>query len=153
MMPGLKGETHDQQVNRLLEKIESEKALIKEIEKPQYKTNMSYSPVANDLSKSTNLNTLNDVAALIGVLAEIASKVSFYDSAAKELKVDRPPLFKWQGYQYNDWSHDIKLRIDKIQIKERQDRLKQLEEALNKLISPELRTQLELKRIAAELGE
>ena len=152
-MPGLKGETHDQQVNRLLEKIESEKALIKEIEKPQYKTNMSYSPVANDLSKSTNLNTLNDVAALIGVLAEIASKVSFYDSAAKELKVDRPPLFKWQGYQYNDWSHDIKLRIDKIQIKERQDRLKQLEEALNKLISPELRTLLELKRIAAELGE
>ena len=67
------------------------------------------------------------------------------------LQVEAPP-FEWTGFPVKDWLEDIKTRIDKLQIQSKKAKLETLEKRLNKIVSPELRAQMELDAIAAELG-
>lgn len=71
-------------------------------------------------------------------------------STAKELGVDKHEC-EHDGYAIDDWIADIKTRLNKIQIKSKKDALAALEARLDKIISPELRAEMELAAIEAEL--
>ena len=61
--------------------------------------------------------------------------------------------FKWLGFTFDQWKADIKTRIDKIQISKKKKELEELEVRLDKLISPELKQQMELEEITKLLGQ
>ena len=58
----------------------------------------------------------------------------------------------FDGFSWEKWKSDIAHKINKLQISKKKQELEKLEERLNKLVSPELRAQLELQEIERELG-
>lgn len=143
--------TTDKQTLELIETIKKQKAEISSLEKPRFKTNLSFQYIEGVASQSVNLQTTRDVRTLLMVAAFIEERCNFYASAAHHLEVDNPPNFQWQGFTDVEWLHDISLLIKRTQISEKKAKLEALEERLNKVISPELRAKMELEAIQAEL--
>jgi len=61
--------------------------------------------------------------------------------------------FKYSTFTYDEWAHDIDLKIGKILISEKKTYLATLEERLNKIMSPELKAKLELEEIEKALQQ
>ena len=61
--------------------------------------------------------------------------------------------FLISGYDINDWIFDIDQKRDVISIKKEESELSELEKKLNKLLSEDKKTELELDNIASLLGE
>jgi hypothetical protein len=75
----------------------------------------------NGESKTTTVNPTNvnvraatNIALLIAILGEITAKGEQYNKAATMLGLTHYPNFDWQGYSYESWLFDIKLRIEQI---------------------------------------
>jgi hypothetical protein len=75
----------------------------------------------NGESKTTTVNPTNvnvraatNIALLIDILGEITAKGEQYNKAATMLGLTQYPSFNWQGYSYESWLFDIKLRIEQI---------------------------------------
>lgn len=135
----------DQQVLQLIEQVKTQRAEIEKAEKPNWLTNCSYPG-----TKNTNLRVENDVFALVRIAGELVLSEECSKKAALEIGVS-DYVHKISGYVVKDWLSDIKTRVSQIQILEKKEKLRVLEERLNKIISPELRTQLELEAISKEL--
>jgi len=140
-------ETDDVTLN-LLKEIERRKAEIAQLERPSYRTNLSFSYTEG--GPPINLNTVSDQKTLVTIAAFIITSSEAFDRAAASLdvKVD----YSWQGFSAQDWLTDIKTRINKSQINALKKKLEQLEARAQAVISPELRRKLELDAIKAELG-
>jgi hypothetical protein len=140
----------DEQVQSLVELVKKKKLEITKAEKPNWKTNCNFrynpgSPV------SINIQVENDVDTLIGILSFLMVQDDAFKKAADDLGVDG--IFKWGGYTFEEWKNDISNRVVKIQIAKKKADLDILETRLDKLISPELKTQLELEEITKLLGK
>ena len=142
----------DKKTLDLIALVKTKKEQIAQAEKPAYKTNCSFSFIEGNRSNATNLHTETDVRKLIGMAAHLLLLNDGYFAAANALEVENPPPFTWDGFTAAEWIGDIKMRITKVQIAAEKKKLEALEERLNKIISPELRAQLELEAIASELG-
>jgi hypothetical protein len=140
--------TTDKKTLDLIKEVKKRKDEIANAEKPNWKTNCSFS--YDGSSKTTNIHVESNVSNLVSIVAFLMRKQEDYDAAVKLLSVEAPE-FKWNGFSVGDWTEDIKTRIDKIQIVAKRQKLEALESRLNKIISPELRAQLELEAIEAEL--
>jgi hypothetical protein len=75
----------------------------------------------NGESKTTTVNPTNvnvraatSIGLLIAILGEITAKREQYNKAATILGLTQYPNFLWQGYSYESWLFDIKLRIEQI---------------------------------------
>jgi hypothetical protein len=75
----------------------------------------------NGESKTTTVNPTNlnvraatNIALLIAILGEITAKGEQYNKATTMLGLTQYPSFNWQGYSYESWLFDIKLRIEQI---------------------------------------
>ena len=55
------------------------------------------------------------------------------------------------GYSINDWIEDINNKLDVLEFRKKETELKALENKLNKMLSDEKKTELELDEIAALL--
>ena len=142
--------TTDERTLALIQEVTRRKQEIARLERPQWKTNCSF-VFSEDGTQPINLHVESDVRKLVRMAAFIFSRAEAYGLAANLLGVDAPD-FQIQGYSSEDWISDIKDRIAKIQIATKRKQLEALETRLNGLISPELRAQLELQAIEAELG-
>jgi len=140
--------TTDKQVLDLINLAKTKKSEIAKAEKPDWKTNCSfgYNP---ESSQRTNIQTVADVEVLISILAFLLIQKDGHENAS--VLLDVPSKFKWMGFTLEDWQADLKSRVNKIQISKKRKELDALEERLNKLISPELRTKIELEEITAGL--
>jgi hypothetical protein len=58
----------------------------------------------------------------------------------------------FNGYSYDSWIEDCKKRIAMLQLRTKKEKLNDLEQRLNAIISPEQRRQMELDAIVKELG-
>jgi hypothetical protein len=94
---------------------------------------------------------ISNIRDLIMIAAFLRERKTHYAAAAKELGVESPPVFTWNGFSTSDWIEDLKTRIAKIQITTTQQKLAALESRLEAVISPELRREMELMRIAEDL--
>jgi hypothetical protein len=140
----------DKQTLELIELIKKQKKEIADVERPNWKTNCSFSMGMG--CQPVNIQVEPNIGTLINIAAFLLRSNNSYVEVINELSVVDPPIFKHQGYTLDDWIHDINVRIKKIQIKLKKDKLEKLESRLNNIISPELKAQLELEDIQKELG-
>lgn len=138
----------DKKVLDMIQLVEKEKDEIKQLEKPNWKTNCLLS-VIEGTGKGLNFHVCSNKYDLVKALGFLISKKEEYNKAAGVLKVSGP--FVWDGYSFEDWQHDIKLRINKLQIDSKKKKLAALESRLDKVISPELKQKMELEAIEKEL--
>ncbi len=142
----------DQVTLDLIKQVQAKKDQIAQIEKPQYKTNCSFSYTPGNRSGAIALHAETDIRKLISIAAYLLMMNDHYVAAAKHLDVQDFPVYLHDGFSAADWVHDIRNRIAKLQIAAERDKLQKLEDRLNKIVSPELRARLEIEAIAAELS-
>lgn len=140
----------DKMVQQLFEVVQKKKAEIAKAEKPSWATNCAFR-YNKDSSASTNIQVCSDVEELIHMLAFLCDKKRGFNEAQELLGTTHK--FRWLGFSFEDWSGDIKTRIDKIQITNKKKELEALESRLDKLVSPELKAQMELAEISKLLGK
>lgn len=142
----------DQKTLELIALVAKQKAEISKAERPNWKTNCSFSYVEGRAVDTISLHVDTDVRKLISIAAFLQDREAGYQRAALSLGVDSPPPFMWGNSPPADWLEDIRMRIGKIQIAAKKKKLELLESRLNAIISPELRAELELQAIASELS-
>jgi hypothetical protein len=140
---------NDQLVQELTKIVNAKKLAIAKAERPNWKTNCAFR-YSKDSSASTNLQVCAVVEDLVYMLGLLCEKRNAFNEAQKIVGTNLE--FKWFGYTFDDWAEDIKTRINKIEITAKKKELEMLEERLNKLISPELRAQMELEEIRKSLN-
>lgn len=141
----------DKKTLDLIAEVNRQKAEIAKADRPNWRTNCSFSYTEGS-SNAVNLQVESNVKNLILIAAFLTEKAANYKAAAATLGVDNPPDFTWSNFSLQDWLEDLKTRLTKIQIATKRKKLETLEERLNKVISPELRAQMELDAITSELG-
>lgn len=141
----------DTVVQALIDVVAERKQEISKAEKPNWKTNCTFA-FSEDAQPGQryNIQTITDVSRLVGMLAFLMGQEENFKKAAKALNVSTKN-FTWLGYSVEDWKEDLDTRITKINISKKKKELEEIEARLDKLISPELRAQLELEAIKALL--
>jgi len=90
-----------------------------------------------------NLNVLDSNS-----LTMLMLKLNLYIMSAKELKI-QPPIFS--GYTVDLWISDINSKLEAIGTKQEESELKIMESKLDKLLSEDKKTELEIDEIASLL--
>jgi hypothetical protein len=139
----------DKKVQEFFKVVQQKKTEIAKAEKPDWKTNCSFS-YNKDSGSRINLQVVADVEELVMMLAFLIDKNQSFDKAQSFLGTDLE--FKWMGFTFNEWKSDIQTRINKVQISKKKKELEALESRLDKLISPELKAQMELDEISKLLS-
>ena len=131
---------NDERVLQLKEIIDNKKAELKLVNR--------FSPLTNcvldldDQKYNLNVLQLNDLKLLL-------IKLNMYLMSAKYLEISNLEI---SGYYVSEWIVDIKSKIEIITYKEKEKELKVLEAKLDKMLSDEKKTELELDEIAALLN-
>lgn len=139
----------DERTLQLIQEVAKQKKEISKAENPKWITNCSFK--AFEGAQSVNLHVVSDLATLISIGARLREKERLYAETAAHLGLTEFPPFTWDGYKVEEWISDIKSRINKVQISLKKKKLEELESRLNAIVSPDLRAQLELEAISAEL--
>lgn len=132
----------DETIKKLFDIVQIKKSEIEKLNKPNWLTNCSL-PQSN--GNNVNIHTISDPDKIVEAYASILVSEKAYEEASRELGVKFN--YKISGYTPEDWKTDLKTRLDKIQIKTKQDELSNLEKRLDALVSPEMKRQLELDEI------
>ena len=91
-----------------------------------------------------NLNVLNE-----NQLKNILVQLNMYRLSVVDLKMDD---FVVSGYTVDQWMNDVRDKLGEKELKREENELKSLEAKLDKLLSEDKKTELELDSIAALLG-
>ena len=130
---------NDERVLQLKEIIEKKKLELKGIKK--------FTPLTNcvlDLDgQKYNLNVLQ-----LSDLQILLVRLNMYLISAKDLRIN----LEISGYNIAEWITDIKCKIEIFEYKKKETELKALEAKLDKMLSDEKKTELELDEIAALLN-
>ena len=129
---------NDERVLQLKKIINEKKAELKAIKK--------FTPITNCVigldNQNYNLNVLQ-----LDDLKLLLVKLNMYLLSANDLDVE----LVISGYNIEDWMSDIKSKIEIFEYKKKESELKVLEAKLDKMLSDEKKTELELDEIAALL--
>lgn len=130
---------NDERVLQLKKVIEDKKAELKAVKR--------FTPLTNcvlDLDgQKYNLNVLQ-----LTDLQLLLVKLNMYLISAKDLGIN----LEITGYNIAEWIADIKSKIEIFEYKKKESELKALEAKLDKMLSDEKKTELELDEIATLLG-
>lgn len=130
---------NDERVLQLKEIIDKKKLELKGAKK--------FTPLTNcildleDQKYNLNVLRLNDLQLLL-------VRLNMYLMSAKDLKIN----LEISGYNIAEWITDIKCKIEIFEYKKKEAELKTLEVKLDKMLSDEKKTELELDEIAALLN-
>jgi len=91
-----------------------------------------------------NLNTLQKEQ-----LTQLMVKVNLYSMSAKDLELDDDYIIS--GYKPEEWIADMKAKLNILSKKDEERKLKAMEEKLDRMLSDEKKTELELNDIEALL--
>lgn len=112
------------------------------------KKNVKFVPETNLIieinGQKTNINVLSekDLESLLVIL-------NMYRMSAVDLELKD---FEISGYKVDQWINDVKAKINMKTLKREETELKELESKLDKLLSDDKKTELELDSIAALLN-
>lgn len=123
------------QLKRLIEEIKSEISTQRFIPETNCVLDMD--------GQKHNLNVLQKKE-----LEFLMVKLNAYSMWANDLEID----LVISGYGVNKWLADVSSKLAVIENKKKQDELKDLETKLDKMLSDEKKTELELDKIAAMLA-
>ena len=133
---------NDDKILTLKKQIETKKAELKKSKKFTPVTNCNL--ILND--KRYNIHTLNEENSIMELLVNL----NVLKNSAKELNfLDK---YKISGYLVSEWIEDLQSKMDNINVKAEEGRLKLMEAKLTKLLSEEKKTELELEEIEKMLS-
>ena len=140
----------DDMVTQLLTKVRQLKEQIADTERYAWRTNCSFQLKGVNYS----LQVVSDTALLGALMGNIKAECRDFEEGciAVGIPKEEVPTFKFFGYTVEAWQSDIQARYKKITVKNKRDQLAKMEERLNSVMSPELRTKIELEAIQKELG-
>lgn len=144
-----KAKKTDKIIQELSLVVQQRKEEISKAEKPNWITNGCFK-YSKTTTESFNLQTVTDVNVFVNALAFLLDREKSFNEASEQLGVTGK--FDWFGYSVDDWRNDFKTRITKIQIAIKKKELEVIELRLNKLISEDLRTEMELAEITKALS-
>lgn len=136
--------THDEKVQLLFDKLQAKKAEIANAMKPQYITGGQFR-YSESMSTPIDIITVRDERKLVEILTFLKERSEKYVSAAEELGIDAN--FTWLGFSVDEWTTDLKTRVSILQLAKRKTELKELEERVNAIVSPELRRKMEVEAL------
>ena len=129
---------NDERVLQLKKIIDEKKAELKAIKR--------FTPITNCVfsldNQNYNLNVLQ-----LDDLKLLLVKLNMYLMSAKDLDIE----LIISGYDVTEWMSDIESKIEIFEYKKKEAELKTLETKLDKMLSDEKKTELELDEIAALL--
>jgi hypothetical protein len=146
-----KVKTTDEKVRELFDLVQSKKLVIEKAERPCWKTSGNFGYSANSAHDRTTIATVTDVRKIVEMYAFIMDRKDKSESAAKDLGVEYN--FTWLGFSVDEWKEDFQTRVNQISVQEKRKELAELESRLNAIISPELKSQMELEAIAELLDK
>ena len=133
--------TNDQKILDLKTKIEDKKKLLTKLQKFTPITNCS---IELDGTVRTNIQTLAKDQ-IISMMVKLHS----YQMAAEDLCFVGD--YYISGYKPEEWLADLQLRLDILSRKEEENKLKSMEDTLQRLLSNEKKVELELNDIESML--
>lgn len=131
---------NDDRILELKKQIESKKKAIAE-------KKIRFAPETNciiDMDGTTfNLNVCSSDTLMLLLVKLNSYRISLIDLGLSDFEIS--------GYSVNTWIKDIKAKLDTLNLKKEESDLKTLESKLDKLLSEDKKTELELDEIAALL--
>lgn len=97
-----------------------------------------------------NLNVMNSMEEIVLLMAKIGSLAAGLGVFVAGHNIDSDKLydnFKVSGYHLDDWAEDVQTRLQQLQVKEDKALLAKIEKQLDKLLSEEKKTELELDEL------
>lgn len=140
--------SNDEVVKNLFDKLLIQKAEVSKAERPVYITGGQFR-YSESIGNTIDIMTVRDSRKLVEILAFLKDREKSFNEAKEELGVNVD--FTWLGVSVEDWTWDLKTRLSVLNITAKRKKLAVLEEKLNKLVSPEMRTQMEIAAIEAAL--
>lgn len=133
----------DELVLEMLVKVDRKKKEIAKAKvRPTWKTNCSFGKDPNSSQDRMNIQVIKEPRKLIEICAFLNGIQGSLNTAAQELGFDFDGT--WLNYSINDWKDDLKTRASQLTIEKKQKELDELDERVNKLVSPEQRRVMEL---------
>lgn len=130
---------NDERVLQLKKIIDEKKSELKAVKR--------FAPLTNCVlsldNQNYNLNVLQ-----LDDLKLLLVKLNMYLMSAKDLGI----ALEISGYNIAEWMVDVKSKMEIFEYKKKESELKTLEAKLDKMLSDEKKTELELDEIAALLG-
>ena len=143
----------DQIVLTLLKKVEEKKQQIGSAERPSWETNCSFGYDPTNSNVRINIQVVRDLEDLVSIHSFLSCKEDYYGLSLAALGLtNKEAPFKWLGFTLEQWSNDIRTRINGLRIKTKKDELNVLEARVNALVSPEQRRAIELEKLVKEIG-
>jgi hypothetical protein len=139
----------DNTIKELMDLASKKGAQIKSTERYANKTNLSFPVDESSLRSNINLNVVMNATDFVKILATLKKERNFFDEAAQELGLKAS--FKWGGFSYDDWKSDIQNRVDTLNLKKKRAELKEIQDTLKDLMSPEMKTNMKLEEIKKRL--
>ena len=133
----------DKTIQTLLTVIKQKREEIALIDKPRWETNCNFIYESGD--GRYNIQTISDPQTLVKLLGYVIKEKEAFDAGAKELGLAL--TFKISGYTVEQWTHDLKARLSKVNVSTKKKEMETLEARLNKLVTPAERERLELEDI------
>lgn len=141
----------DQAVIALLVKVENKRKEIAAAKtKPSWKTSCSFGRNPDNAAERVNIQTIKDVNRLAEIYAFLLLQETYSNLAADHLRIPRSGM--WQNYSIEDWKSDIQARVAALSIEQKQRELDDLNDRVNRLVSPEQRRVMELQALQAILN-
>lgn len=137
-------QTLDSQVSQLMQKVEEQKQIVQETEsqtKRGWATNCAYSLNG----KTVNIQT-SSIDICVKLVADIIVQSKAISEARGVLGLPYEPI-KIDAFTPDEWIEDVKKRVAVIGIREKRERLTNLESRLADLLSVEQRRKMELDKI------
>lgn len=141
----------DDRVKALFAKLQAKKAEVAGAERPVYITGGQFRYSTNSPSGTIDITVERNILKLKEIWMFLNERASHNAPANEFFGINEP--FTWQNFTVEEWENDLKTRANFIQLKERKAELAELEARINKVVSPELRRQMEMDAIEAELGK
>lgn len=94
-----------------------------------------------------DVDNLNLRVMSVGQLKLLKVKLHTYEMAASDLDMDLDE-FTISGFTIDKWLHDIDMQISVLTRAEKEKKLKETEATLNRMLSDDKRTELELQELA-----
>lgn len=133
----------DQLIDELIAITQTKKAEIEKAEKPTWNTNCLFS--YDNLSSKINIRTVSNVNELVTIMAYVIGKLQNFEEANELLGTKEK--FEYLGFSKEDWTSDLKTRVNQISIAAKRKELEGIEAQLDGLISKERREELQLQAL------
>lgn len=142
--------TIDKKIEDLLDIVRLQKSEVERVEKSSKRSWNTHCSFKLLQASVLNIQTANEDA-IVRALTELLFFKNNFKEANQILGLNK--TIKHDGYSVEEWIEDFQKRIATLQLKNKKDRLKILEERLNSIVSPEQRRQMELEAIMKDLSE